>query len=108
MVAVVVRHEAGAGVELQEDVAVADLRELEDEHRVVIPEAGEEVAVDEERGQAVRPAFSDAGEVEQQLARVREAHAPRGSWSPGSVCHGGKNTPGRAPQRQRKIFSAMT
>lgn len=57
-------EEERVGVEVHQNVTIADGRQLQNQHRIVVPESGEKAAVQKERRQAIRPALCDVGELE--------------------------------------------
>jgi len=71
------REEERARVQLHEDFALADRRKLQNEDRILVPEAREKPAIQKEGGHAIRPALNDIGKVQQELSSGVDGHSPR-------------------------------
>jgi len=68
IIAIVLRKEEGARVQLHQDLPLADRRELQNEHCILVPEAREKPAIQKEGGHPIRPALNDIGKVQQKLS----------------------------------------
>src|SRR5256714_12167238 len=68
IIAIMVCKEERARVQLNQDLALADRRELQNEHFILVPEAREKSALQKEGRHAVRPAFRDFGKAQQKLS----------------------------------------
>jgi len=76
-VSVVLGEKEGAGVELHQDVTLADGPQLQHQNRIVIPESRQKAAIEKEGGHAIRAALRDVREPQQQAARVLDSDSTR-------------------------------
>ena len=59
IVSIVLGEEERSWVELHQDLALADRRQLENENRIVVAEAGEKPAIQKKRWHSIRPALDN-------------------------------------------------
>ena len=76
VVPIVLGEEEGTWVQLHEDLALADRRELHNEHRIIVAEAREESAIKKEGRHAVGAALDDIRQAEQQAASGGNRYSP--------------------------------
>src|SRR6266550_2377684 len=76
VVPIVLGEEEGAWVQLHEDVALADGRELHNEHGIIVAEAREESVIKKEGRHAVGAALDDIRQGEQQASSGENRYSP--------------------------------
>jgi hypothetical protein len=67
-----VGEEEGTRIEFHQDFTLGDSGELEDQDGVLVAKASEEASLQEEGRHAIRAAFCDLGQFEQEAARGRD------------------------------------
>src|SRR2546423_6719199 len=73
--AIVLAKEERIRVQLHQDLALADRRELQNEHSIIVPETREKPAIQKEGRHAIRPPLRDFGKVQQKSSSGLDRHS---------------------------------